>query len=282
MAERPKAPSPPTLEQLIRVPAVLEVPETASIEKKADFVYRRFDGEALMMDVFAPAGRASGGKRPAVIFVHGGPMPPLALPPKDWGVFVGYGRMAAASGFVGITFNHRFFALDGVVDAESDVQTLVAFVRGRADEFGIDPDRIALWAFSGGGPLVSGFLSRPIHPVRALVFFYALMDLRAWLAQAKGKLDEATAARFSPLIALEKVKEPAPPVFIGRAGLDNPGLKATIDQFAALAKRKNLLLTLKNHPQGIHGFDVYNDDARTREIIRGAFEFLRRHLAPPA
>jgi len=26
---------------------------------------------------------------------------------KDWGVYVSYGQLAAATGFVGVTFNHR-------------------------------------------------------------------------------------------------------------------------------------------------------------------------------
>jgi acetyl esterase/lipase len=279
MAERQDPPSPPTLEQLVRFPLVFDVPGGNRADKKADIVYRRIDGEDLLMDLYSPAARTAGGKRPAVIFIHGGPTPrTMALPPKDWGVFVGYGQSAARSGFIGVTFNHRFFALDRLADAESDIRILISFLRERAVEFGIDRDRLALWAFSGGGPFLAEFLRRPPAYIRALIFFYALLDLRLLLGQDGSVIDEATAARLSPQSALETAAETAPPVFIGRAGLDNPGLNSTIDQFAALALKKNLLLTLANHPRGGHGFDVRNDDARTREIIGQAFEFLHTHL----
>ncbi|MHB8054536.1 MAG: alpha/beta hydrolase [Candidatus Aminicenantales bacterium] len=279
MAERQKRPSPPTLEQLIRRPLAFDLPDAHLAPKKIGLVYRRIKDEELTMDLYSPAGQAPGEKRPAVIFVHGGPAPPtLPLAPKDWGVFVGYGQSAAMSGFIGVTFNHRYFALDRLADAESDILTLITFLRERSVEFGIDRDRLALWSFSGGGPLLAEFLRRPPVYIRALIFFYALMDLRPLLARAKGGLDEATAVRLSPQSALETAGAAKPPIFIGRAGLDNPGLNATIDQFAGLALKKNLLLTLVNHPQGVHGFDARNDDVRTREIIRQAFEFLQNHL----
>ncbi len=279
MAERQDPPSPPTLEQLVRLPLVFNVPGGNRADKKADIVYRRIDGEDLLMDLYSPAARTAGGKRPAVIFIHGGPTPrTMALPPKDWGVFVGYGQSAARSGFIGVTFNHRFFTLDRLGDAESDILALIACLRERASEFGIDGGRLALWAFSGGGPVLSGFLRRPPAYIRALIFFYALMDLRPLLGQDGAVVDEATTVRFSPQSALETSAEAEPPIFIGRAGLDNPGLNSTIDQFVDLALKKNLLLTLANHPQGFHGFDVRNDDVRTREMIRMAFAFLQTRL----
>lgn len=33
-----------------------------------------------------------------------------------------------------------------------------------------------------------------------------------------------------------------------------------------------------NHPTGVHAFDMLNDDARSREIIRATLEFLKTHL----
>jgi hypothetical protein len=34
-----------------------------------------------------------------------------------------------------------------------------------------------------------------------------------------------------------------------------------------------------NHPTGLHGFDLLNDDARSREIIRATLEFVKTHLS---
>jgi hypothetical protein len=37
-------------------------------------------------------------------------------------------------------------------------------------------------------------------------------------------------------------------------------------------------LDLMNHPAGRHGFDILDNDARSREIIRRTLAFLRDHL----
>ena len=60
------------------------------------------------------------GRRPAVIFVHGGPVPEDESP-RDWEGFIGYGALAAASGLVGITFNHRLHSGVHYPQAAEDV-----------------------------------------------------------------------------------------------------------------------------------------------------------------
>lgn len=53
------------------------------------------------------AGGADEPARPAVVFVHGGPVPEGNHPePRDWHGFVGYATVAARAGLVGLTFNH--------------------------------------------------------------------------------------------------------------------------------------------------------------------------------
>jgi len=278
MAAKKNPPVPPSADQLSRIPPVFNMPDLERARRRADIVYRRAGAEELKMDVYAPPGLAAGEKRPGVIFVHGGPMPPMALLPKDWGVYIGYGQSAAVSGFVGVTFNHRFFAPDRLADAEADIAALIAHVRENAEALGIDRERLALWAFSGGGPFLAEAVRRPPPYIRALVFFYALLDLRPLAAKAKGAIDEKTAARLSPVLALETTLGDVPPVFIGRAGKDNPGINGAIDQFARSVQHKNVFLTLENHPQGQHGFEIRNNDARTSEIIRKAFDFLKTRL----
>src|SRR5690348_890205 len=46
--------------------------------------------------------------QPAIVFVHGGPLPePVRPRPRDWPVYQAYGSMAAAAGLVGVTVDHR-------------------------------------------------------------------------------------------------------------------------------------------------------------------------------
>ena len=76
-----------------------------------DVVYKRDAGTELSMNIYAPAGLSGDARVPAVLFVHGGPIPATFTPPTQWGVFVSYGELAASCALVGVTFNHRLHAL---------------------------------------------------------------------------------------------------------------------------------------------------------------------------
>ena len=269
----------PSLAEIVRMPVIYTLPGMDEVRVRSNIVYKRVGNEELMMDVYSPRDGGAAGKRPAVVFIHGGPIPkPPLLQPKDWADYICFGKLAAASGFVGVTFNHRFFGLDRLADAQGDIDALVAYIRGQASELGIDEGRLALWAFSGGGSFLSDAIRRPRDFVRCLLGFYSIMDLRPFRSQAPAGVGEDVLARFSPVVAIGETSGKVPPLFIGRAGLDNPVLNVGIDEFVGLALKKNIRLTVRNHPQGYHGFDVRNDDATSRDIIREAFAFLKAHL----
>src|SRR5689334_23043969 len=102
------------------------------------------------IDLYLPQAAAP---RPAVVFVHGCPVPVDLRPtPLDWPVYRGYGSLAATRGVVGVTVDHRLHDLAGYALAADDVQAAVDTVR--ADPR-VDPDRLAVWFFSGGGLLLA-------------------------------------------------------------------------------------------------------------------------------
>jgi acetyl esterase/lipase len=155
-------------------------------------------------------------------------------------------------------------------DAQSDVNDLVAYLRANAATLGIDPDRITLWAFSGGGVFLSSALRDAPPYVRCLIAYYAALDVAP--AMAGG---EDAAKEFSPLQQLKLKGQAAPPLFVARAGLDDPTLNGELDRFAQEAMTRNATIDFVNHAAGHHGFDSRNDDERTREIIRRTIEFIR-------
>ena len=53
---------------------------------------------------------------------------------------------------------------------------------------------------------------------------------------------------------------------------------AGLDRFVTAALSRNLPLTLVNHADGPHAFDLLHDSARTREIVGQVIAFLRFHL----
>jgi len=249
--------------------------EQAVVRK--DIVYRKIGEAPLKMDVYAPSDLGEGERRPAVVFVHGGPVPAIGSV-KDWGVFVSYGQLAAASGFVGVTFNHRFHAPELASEADADVGELVAYLRKNAGDLGIDRDRIAIWAFSGGGPFLARWIADPPPYLRALVAYYAVLDIRTAPLGRPNKLTSDARARLSPVARLMDSTRPVP-LLIARAGQDDKALNATVDAFVLEALKLNLPVELLTQPEGRHGFDILDDEARSREIVARTLAFLKSNLS---
>jgi acetyl esterase/lipase len=275
-----KMPKPmPPFEEMVKMRVVYTLPgmEAARVQRTVAY---RMAGEPpvpLNMDVYAPADLAEGERRPAVIFVHGGPVPAGASS-KDMGVFVSYGELAAASGLVGVTFNHRFTSPAMAPEADKDVAELVAHVRKNAGDFGIDKDRIAIWAFSGGGLFLARWIAEPPEYVRALVSYYAVLDIREPPPGQPDKLSSDVRAKLSAVARLPLSTRPVP-LLIARAGQDNPYINATVDAFVAEALKQNAPFELLTHPDGRHGFDILDDDARTRQIVGRTLAFVKTSLS---
>lgn len=253
---------------------VYSMPGMERIKARKDVVWKRVDGLELKLDVYAPPGARPGKPLPAVVFIHGGPIPPnLRTEPKEWGAYISHGQLAAASGFVGVTFNHRYYGFDRLRDAQSDMNDLVTYLRANAATLGIDADRITLWAFSGGGLLLSKALRDAPSYIRCLIAYYPVLDVGP--SSAGG---EDPAKEFSPLHQLRLMMlkgQAVPPLFVARAGLDNPAINTALDRFAQEAITRNVAIDFVNHAAGHHGFDTRDDDERTREIIRRTIEFIR-------
>jgi len=267
----------------LQAPLVYRMSGMDAVTVRRGIAYRAAAAGEPRMDVYTPPGQQESERRPAVVFVHGGPISPdLPLAPIDWGVYRGYGALAAASGWVGVTFNSRYYGFDHLDEAADNIRAAVAYIRAHADELGVDGERLCLWAFSGGGVFLADWLrERPVY-VRCLVAYYTMMDLRplASVESLAGVVAAETLRRFSPVAALEDAGgDPiAVPLLMARAGQDNPGLNALFDAFAQAALAANMSLDLLNHPSGYHAFDTLNDDARTHEILQRTLAFVRERL----
>src|SRR5699024_702082 len=91
--------------------------------------------------------------RPAVVFVHGGPIPTDEIPtPRHWTVFTGYGALAASAGLVGCTVDHRLHTMEHYPVSAKDVSPAGNQVRQLPQ---VDPNRIVQWLFAGGGGLAA-------------------------------------------------------------------------------------------------------------------------------
>jgi acetyl esterase/lipase len=273
VAQQPQ--DPPWLREFAFKRIVYSVPEMTRVKVAKNQIYKRASSEELKMDVYSLPGKQ---RRPAVVFIHGGRIPRnLLTTPKDWGAYVSLGQLVAASGFVGVTFNHRFYAWESLTDSQSDVMDLIAYVRDNAESLGVEKDRIILWALSAGGIFLSQPLQQSPPYIRSIIAYYSELDLQNQRKAAPASVTDETLREFSPVHHLGNKDKNVPPIFIARAGLDDKELNDGIDRFVQLALSRNLTVEVVNHATGHHAFDIEDNNERSREIIKRTIEFIKAH-----
>ncbi|MBW5485889.1 alpha/beta fold hydrolase [Streptomyces bambusae] len=204
--------------------------------------------------------------RPAVVFLHGGPVPADARPtPRDWPAIMGYARLAAGRGVVGATVDHRLHDLTDHERAAEDIAAAVELVR--ADPR-VDADRIALWFFSGGSLITADWLGAPPPWLRCLAATYpVLAPLPNW-----GMAD----SRFHPVRAVRKAG--GLPIVLTRVGREMPPIAATVEEFLAAAEDCAASVEVVDAPQAEHGFETLDPTDASREAVRRALDLVLDHL----
>ncbi|HEY2798344.1 MAG TPA: tetratricopeptide repeat protein [Thermoanaerobaculia bacterium] len=251
-------PQPPRPEHEVTAQGVVyEVPGMDRVTVKKNVPYKKLDGRDLRLDLYYPPDfqTGTGSPRPAVIFVNGvGGRPDASL--KDWGIYQSWGRLVAASGWIGVTFESRGGGPS--VDSGPDIADLLRFVRTDGARLGILANRVAAWMCSAN--VTSGLRvvmqdadSEP--PLRAAVVYYGASD--------------PTRIRTDL------------PVLLVKAGRDNPGLNARIDALAGRAAAANAPWTVVYAPNSHHAFDGLDETDESRRIVRETLEFFREYLSPP-
>ena len=130
------------------------------------------DGLEISNQLFLPADLRRGERRPAMIFVHGGPVRQM-LPGYHYMQFYhwsyAFNQWLASQGYVVLSINYRGGigygnsfrrAPDTNARGNSEYQDVVAgaqYLQARAD---VDPARIGIWGLSYGGLLTSQALAR--------------------------------------------------------------------------------------------------------------------------
>lgn len=128
----------------VRAQTNVSVPDDVTAERGV--VYSTV-GEPQEMDIFLP--KAAGGKRPAVLLVHGGGFRAGA---KDG--YVSLAIQMAQQGYAAATVNYRLAPKYPFPAAVEDVKAAIRFLRANAGRYGIDPNHIGARGGSAGGHLV--------------------------------------------------------------------------------------------------------------------------------
>lgn len=154
---RETVPDPPggfTLPQLAVVavatgqvkPINLAAPVPDGVKVTSDIEYGNVGGRALMLDLYQPA--ASEQPAPGLVFIHGGAW--AGGKKQDYRY---YGLLFAQKGFVVASVSYRLAGEQTYPAAVEDCKCAVRWMRAKAGEIGVDPERLAAVGGSAGGHL---------------------------------------------------------------------------------------------------------------------------------
>lgn len=194
---------------------------------------------------------STGQPQPAVVFVPG-PVPADAMRPRDWRVYQGYGRLTAGEGLVAVIAALPYYGLSesDIADAAERLTEVVDEVRARPE---VDPSRVAIWAFSGGGLLIERWLAQSPDWLRCLALSY-------------------------PALRSEPV-HPGRPIVLTRVGRERAVLQTTVDDFLARAKDSGVDVQVIDVPDGQHGFDALDHTDQSRDAVKIAMAAVTQHLS---
>ncbi|MEU4779906.1 alpha/beta hydrolase [Micromonospora sp. NPDC023633] len=216
-----------------------------------------------------------GGPHPAVVLVHGGPLPADVHPgPRDWPVYRGYGCLLADLGLLAVTVEHRMRVVVGAQGPVTDCPTAALDVASAVDRVRADPrvdgGRIALWFFSGGGLLSTDWLRDRPSWLRAVALTYPLLaPIPGW----------GVDPRFEAGAAIGEPGGPVPPLLLTRAGRERQEIAETVAVFLDAATDAGVRVEVIDVPDGQHGFDMLDHTDESRRAVGRAADWISQRLA---
>jgi len=249
-------------------------------------VIRSPDSLEIHNQLFLPRDLKPGERRPALIFVHGGPVRQM-LPGYHYMQFYhwayAYNQWLASQGYVVMSVNYRSgigygrkfrFAENTNARGNSEYQDVLAagkYLQTRAD---VDPSRIGIWGLSYGGLLTSQALARNSD------IFVAGADLAGVHLYGNSLDTTATSYKSSAISAIDSWKSP---VFLVQGDDDRNVAFAQTVGLVQLLRAHNVYYELMVIPDDTHESLIH---ARWIEIFGRMGDFLHRfvwdHGAPGA
>ncbi|GAA3455105.1 hypothetical protein [Dactylosporangium matsuzakiense] len=168
-------------------------------------------------------------------------------------------------------FDHPLYSPHAYPRAAAQVREAVDRAREHPR---VDGDRIALWFFSGGGPLCSDWLRDPPSWLRCVALTYPRLggpDLEPSFQPTAAVRDVGAAAAAGVAGAM---RANGLPIVLTRVGLERPDIAVTVTQFVAEARIAEANLTIIDVPAGQHAFDTLDDTDASRQAITQATDHV--------
>jgi acetyl esterase/lipase len=257
-------------------------------------VYARTGLRKLKLDVYLPTAPADG-PRPAILQVHGGAW--VVGSRKEQGIPLL--NHLAANGWVGFNVDYRMGPFHTWPAPVVDVKRAIAWVREHAEEYGVDPDFIALTGGSAGGHLTALAAltadDRSLQPgfedadtsVQAAVPFYGVYDmldderihlplLHSWVLEPlvfKARREDVP-ERFRDASPTFRVHAGAPPFLVIHGRADSLVPVADARRFVERLREASDAPVVYAELRGAqHAFD-FVPSARTAPMVESIERFL--------
>jgi acetyl esterase len=199
-----------------------------------DVQYGAAGGESLLMDVLVPTGI---GPYPAVVMIHGG-----GFVKGDKSLNRGISEFLAHNGYAVFNINYRLAPAFPYPAAVNDTKTAITFVRDHAQEYSVDPRRVAVFGSSAGGAIAATIGAQGYGTtgtkVMAVVSWSGVMDLpldyqirpknpdvldglSGYIGMPGADLSTPEAQqKMAEVSPVNMVKKNAPPMFVANARVE--------------------------------------------------------------
>ena len=206
-------------------------------------------------DLYLPEG---GGRPPVVVLVHGLFPAPPPVSPRRTPFFRAYAAQLVQRGIAAVVLDHELTGGMRYPEAAATLDRTLAAVRADSD---VDGGSVAVWFFSGGGPLAYPTLAAGHGWLRCVALTYPLLpteDIPGWPS-----LSDALAGLGRTPMVLTVVEDEIPDFVAG--------------QRALLAAPPPGLTTIEV-PGAQHGFDTGPDTEHGRAAVVAALDAVAGHL----
>ena len=239
---------------------------------------------------------ASGGARPAVLFVHGGDW--MAGNLNESGFIDDLRPALNRAGFVVAAINYRLAPKYKAPDQVEDTACAVRYLRAWAHTLGIDPNRIGAWGDSAGGQLVTlvasapsstGFFAGPYQRqtdrLQAVVDMYGIVDLpaeAAYLRSLPGG-DKIAASQITNIVGTSSTRSARndlarlspmtyvgprdPPFLILQGTADNIAPPSQSERLAAKLQTAGVPVQLVLVVGGQHGLETPGESPSEPQLV---------------
>ena len=273
--------------------------------RPATFIYAKYDGQNLPIDIYRPIGQHGAGPTPVFVYIHGGGWNAQTL--KQRGADY---RWFAERGYLVISLEYSLSSeMRHTWDvAQPQLGCALAWVGANAARYGGDPTRLALWGESAGGNLVlnvsymanAGTL-KPSCPgtvphVAATIALYPVADPermyrnpdpmvavfgRMMTVNYTGGTPEQFPARYKAIASATYVNAKAPPTLLIVPEADHLVAPEAAYDLAERIRAAGVEARLIRMPYAEHGFDLRSGGIGNQLVRQSMLRFLYEHGLKP-